>query len=256
MKVTLLGTGTSHGIPMIGCQCDVCTSKDPRDKRLRSSIFIESQGTNILIDTTPDFRQQALRANISRIDAILYTHAHKDHLAGLDDIKPFNYISRKAMPVYAEQNVIDTIKNEFDYAFKITDNSVPKLILNPITPDKTFEIGTLKIIPIRMMHDKLPVLGFRIDNLAYLTDFKQIDSTELQKTFGVKTLIIEALRLQPHPSHQSFNEALEIINIVKPQKAILTHISHKLGKHCEINNLSALPIRAGYDNEMLTLTDF
>ncbi|MDY0280180.1 MAG: MBL fold metallo-hydrolase [Salinivirgaceae bacterium] len=255
MKVTLLGTGTSHGIPMIGCHCDVCASKDPRDKRLRSSIFIETTETNILIDTTPDFRQQALKANIKRIDAILYTHAHKDHLAGLDDIKPFNYILKKAIPIYAEQNVINTIENEFDYAFKIPDNSVPKLILNPITPDKTFEIGTIKIIPIRMMHGNLPVLGFRIGDFAYLTDFKTIEQNELQKVMGVKTLIIEALRLKPHPSHQSFKEALEIIKVINPQSAILTHISHKLGKHCEIKEFSPPQIRAGYDNEMLNIPE-
>jgi phosphoribosyl 1,2-cyclic phosphate phosphodiesterase len=251
MKVTLLGTGTSHGVPMIGCSCEVCTSGDPRDKRLRTSIFIEHQGVNLLIDTTPDFRQQALRAGFKRIDAILFTHAHKDHLAGLDDIKPFNYLSKEPIPIYAEQKVLDAIKTEFEYAFVVKNNSVPKLELHPIEPDNELVFKEINIIPIRMMHDRLPVIGFRVYNFAYLTDFKTMEDKELQKVIGVDTLVIEALRIQPHPSHLSLDEALSWIEKIKPRKALLTHISHKLGKHTDIKSHTPSNVRAGYDNEVL-----
>jgi phosphoribosyl 1,2-cyclic phosphate phosphodiesterase len=255
MKITLLGTGTSHGVPMIGCNCDVCTSGDPRDKRLRTSIFIEVQGVNLLIDTTPDFRQQALRARLNRIDAVLFTHAHKDHLAGLDDIKPFNYQSREPIPIFAEQRVLDAINTEFEYAFRVKDNSVPKLELHPIIPENEFIFKNIKIIPIRMMHDQLPVLGFRIGNFAYLTDMKTMDNSELEKVVGVDTLIIEALRIHPHPSHLSLDEALQLVDKIQPRVALLTHISHKLGKHVDIKTMTPKNVCAGYDNEVVYVSE-
>ncbi|HON17594.1 MAG TPA: MBL fold metallo-hydrolase [Salinivirgaceae bacterium] len=253
MRITLLGTGTSLGVPMIGCNCHVCSSTDPRDKRLRSSVLLETDTTSILIDVSPDFRQQALRANIKKIDAILITHEHKDHIGGLDDIKPFNYLSHCPIPLFAEPNVIQIIQKDFDYAFRSSENSVPQLVIHEVNYPNNFIINDLTVIPIRLFHDQLPILGFRIGKFAYLTDFSYIEESELNKLNGLDTLIIVALRHSPHPKHLSFSQALEIISRLNPRTARLTHISHKLGCYTEIAPLCPKNIRPGFDNEMLTL---
>lgn len=253
MKITLLGTGTSTGIPLIGCNCEVCSSMDVRDKRLRSSVFIETETTNILIDISPDFRQQALLNNITKIDAVLITHAHRDHIGGLDDLKPYNYLTGKSIPVYSEPNVVQTIRTEFHYAFDKTTDSVPQLSLFEINHPISFNIKHITITPIRLFHEDLPVLGYRIGKFAYLTDFSHIDNDEVQKLLDIDLLVIAALRHKPHPKHVTFSRALEIIRLINPRMARLTHMSHTLGKHADISLKCPSNVQPGFDNEMLTI---
>lgn len=234
MKITILGSGTSQGVPVITCKCDVCLSNDNKDKRLRSSILIELENLTIVVDTGPDFRQQMLRENVQKLDAILYTHEHKDHTAGLDDVRAFNFKQKKDMPIYAEQIVQDSLKREFYYAF--SENKYPgtpslKLNLIDNTP---FKIKQHHIIPIRGLHYKLPVLGFRINNFCYITDMNDISNTELEKIKGCEVLVINGLRKEKHLSHFNLQEALEIIKISNVKIAYITHISHLLGKHIDI----------------------
>ena len=229
MKITFLGTGTSQGVPIIGCQCPVCQSINPKDKRLRSSIFIETDNGNFVIDSGPDFRQQMLRENIKQVDAIIFTHDHKDHTAGLDDIRAFNYIQKKPMEVFGEDYVLETLQREFSYVFaKKKYPGIPKMNLNTISNHK-FSINKQSIEPIRGLHFKLPVLGFKIDNFAYITDMNFISDEELQKIIGIDVLVINALRIEKHISHFNLEEALNIIEKTKVKKAYLTHISHALG---------------------------
>lgn len=235
MKLTFLGTGTSQGIPIIGCQCDCCKSTDSKDKRLRSSVYIETDKLSFNIDCGPDFRQQMLREKISKLDAILFTHDHKDHTGGLDDVRAFNYLQKKHMEVYAEPNVLDTLKKEFSYAFKENKYpGVPRINLNPIS-NKPFVISNLEIEPIRGKHMKLDVLGFRIGKLAYITDMNFISDTEMKKLENLDVLIINSLRHQKHVSHFNYEEALQIIEQTKVKRAYLTHISHALGTDKELS---------------------
>tara|TARA_R110002050_G_scaffold286088_1_gene436076 strand:- start:20920 stop:21693 length:774 start_codon:yes stop_codon:yes gene_type:complete len=234
IKVTFLGTGTSQGVPMIGCDCAVCTSTDKRDKRLRSAILVETKNVNFVVDTGPDFRYQMLRENVTKLDAVLFTHEHKDHIAGLDDVRGFNYRMKKSMEIYASEQVQIALKREFYYAFG--DNKypgVPQLNLNTIE-NKTFEIEGIPIIPIQVMHYKMPVFGYRIGNFAYITDANSITEDELKKLEGVEVMVINALRKIPHISHFSLPEALEIIERVNPKQAYLTHFSHQMGKYEEV----------------------
>ncbi len=253
MRITLLGTGTSTGVPLIGCNCEVCRSTELRNKRLRSSVFIETGTTNILIDISPDFRQQALLNNINKIDAVLITHAHRDHIGGLDDLKPYNYLTGNPIPVYSESNVIQTIRTEFHYAFNPTTDSIPQLTLFEIKYPLSFNINNITITPIRLFHENLPVLGFRIGKFAYLTDFSHIDNDELQKLLNIDLLVIAALRHKPHPKHVTFSRALEIIEAINPRMARLTHMSHTLGKHSDISLKCPPNVQPGFDNEMLTI---
>lgn len=231
-KVTFLGTGTSQGVPVISCGCWVCTSPDSRDKRLRSSVLIEKDGTVIVIDSGPDFRQQMLRANVKRLDAILLTHAHKDHINGLDDVRAFNYTSGRAVDIYAEPRVQQTIKKDFDYAFaEHKYPGVPEMELHDIAPGIPFRVKDTQILPIRGMHYKLPVVGFRIGGLAYLTDMNRIDETEIDKIRGVDTLIINALRKEHHLSHFTLDEARRISYLVAPRVTYFTHVSHQMGRY-------------------------
>jgi len=226
-----LGTGTSQGVPVIACNCEACTSTDKRDKRLRTSILIEEAGKIFVIDTSPDFRQQMLSENIKRIDAVLYTHEHRDHIAGLDDIRAYNFVQQKPMDVYAERRVAGALKYEFPYIF--SENrypGAPEIKLH-IIENQEFFIDEIKIIPIRVMHYKLPVLGFRIGDFAYITDANFIPEEEKEKLYGVKYLVINALRKEKHVSHFSLFESLEIIKELSPRKAFLTHISHQMGLH-------------------------
>jgi len=255
MKVTLLGTGTSQGVPVIACSCHVCSSTDPKDKRLRCSVLIETDNANYVIDTGPDFRQQMLRAKVQKLDAVLFTHEHKDHTAGLDDIRAFNFKQRADMEVYAHPRVQAALKLEFSYIFAETKYpGIPQVNLrniskeNPIPTDE----GDL-FIPIEVMHYKLPVLGFRINNFTYITDAKTIASEELDKIKGTEVLVINALRKEEHISHFNLDEAIDIINTINPKKAYLTHISHLFGRHEEIENELPENVYVAYDGLTLEL---
>ena len=231
MKLTFLGTGTSQGVPVIACDCSVCLSSDIRDKRLRSSVMITINNLNYLIDCGPDFRQQMLRENINDIRAILFTHEHKDHVAGMDDVRAFNFKHQKDMDVYCDQNVQKALFREFSYIF--SDNKypgVPEVNIHKINSNKSFNIDGNLFIPIEVMHYKLPVLGFRVNDLTYITDAKTISRKEIEKIKGTRVLVVNALRIREHISHFNLKEALSFINEVKPEVAYLTHVSHLMGR--------------------------
>lgn len=254
MKITVLGSGTSQGVPVIACKCDVCLSLNPKDKRLRSSILIELEKLTIVIDTGPDFRQQMLRENVEKLDAIIYTHEHKDHIAGLDDVRAFNFKQKKDMPIYAEENVQESLKREFFYAFQENKYpGTPSLTLHTIT-NRDFNIKNQTIKTIRGLHYKLPVLGFRLNNFCYITDMNKIESKELKKLEKAEILIINGLRKEKHISHFNLEEALNIIKIVKPKTAYITHISHLLGKHDTIEKELPDNVFLAYDGLQIKMT--
>lgn len=235
VKVTFLGTGTSQGVPMIACRCRVCTSTDIRDKRLRSSILIETAKTRIVIDSGPDFRQQLLRERTRKLDAVVFTHEHKDHIAGLDEIKAFNFLNKMRMPVYATQRVQTALKREFFYIFAEEKYpGIPEIDLFEFDND-VFNIGDIVLQPVNVLHYKLPVKGFRVNNFAYITDANFIPETEKEKLKNLDVLVLNTLRKEPHISHFTFEEAIAIVNELKPRKAYFTHISHQLGLHEELN---------------------
>jgi phosphoribosyl 1,2-cyclic phosphate phosphodiesterase len=253
MKVTFLGTGTSQGVPVIACKCDVCLSVDERDKRLRSSVLIEIDGFNFVIDSGPDFRQQMLRENVEKLDAIIFTHEHKDHIAGLDDIRAFNYFQKKTMDVYAEKRVEEALRMEFSYVFaKEKYPGIPEMLVHNIE-NKTFKLNNFEVIPIRAMHAKLPVLGFRIADFTYLTDANFISEEEKQKILGTNVLVIDALRHRKHLSHFNLEEALLMIEELKPQKAYLTHVSHMLGKYVDVQKTLPENVFLAYDGLKLEM---
>jgi phosphoribosyl 1,2-cyclic phosphate phosphodiesterase len=251
MKVTFLGTGTSTGNPQLLCNCPVCLSKDVKDKRLRSSILIESETGIVLIDCGPDFRQQALRAGIPRLDSVILTHEHYDHVGGLDDLRP--YCTHAEMPVYAYQRVINQLKAAMPYSF--STNPYPGVPLYNVfaVQDKPFTVSGLEVIPIRLLHHTLPVLGLRIGDLAYLTDFNHIEKEELAKLAGVKVLIIDALREDEHISHNSLPQALAIIEAVKPASSWLIHMSHEMGFHAEVDVILPEGVNLSWDGLVLTI---
>ena len=248
MKVTFLGTGTSQGVPVIGCNCKVCQSEDPRDNRLRTSILLELEDKTFIVHTGPDFRQQILRSSSKDIDAVIYTHEHRDHIAGLDDIRPINFLKQKSIDLFAEERVLENIKSTLPYAFG--DNKypgVPELRLNEIGT-QPLDIKGIQVIPIRVYHYKLPVLGFRVGDFTYITDANYIPEEEKEKIIGTKYLVINALRKKKHISHFSLSEAEEIVKEFSPRKAYITHISHQMGLHQEVNKQLPENIELAYDN--------
>lgn len=254
MKITFLGTGTSTGVPVLTCKCDVCRSLDFRDKRLRVSLLIQHQNVNIVIDTGPDFRQQALTADLTHLDAVVFTHEHKDHTAGLDDVRPFNYLQGiKNCPIYAHPRVIHQLKQEYHYAFQSNPYpGVPIIECNEID-NKPFFIKDLEFIPINVMHHKLQVFGFRIQDFTYITDANYISEEEIEKIKGSKILVINALQRQPHLSHFTLQEAIDISLKIGAEHTYFTHISHKLGLHAEVEKELPAHISLAYDGLTLSL---
>jgi phosphoribosyl 1,2-cyclic phosphate phosphodiesterase len=235
LKVTFLGTGTSQGVPVIGCTCAVCRSLDYRDKRLRTSIHIETDGQSLVIDTGPDFRQQMLRENIGRLDAVILTHAHRDHTAGLDDVRAYNFLQHQAMPVYGTAETLQQVKEDFAYIFNPDGYpGLPKLDLRTIS-EGDFTINNTTITPLPVLHLKLPVFGFRLGNFSYITDANLIPESTYAKLRDTKILVINALQKEEHVSHFNLKGAIEVVKKVNPEKAYFTHISHKMGLHAEVS---------------------
>jgi phosphoribosyl 1,2-cyclic phosphate phosphodiesterase len=254
MKIYFLGTGTSQGIPVIGSHHSVCQSNDSRDKRLRVSVWVQVGDNSILIDCGPDFRQQMLLSKCQKIDAILFTHEHSDHTAGLDDIRPFNF-KQGEIPVFGHKRVLENLKKRFDYIFE-TENKypgAPSVQINEVINNIPFLIEKSQVIPINVWHGNLQVFGYRIQDFAYLTDVKTIDIEEVTKLKGLKVLVINALREEPHHSHFSLQDALDFVTLVQPERAYLTHISHLLGFHEEVQKRLPQNVFLAYDNLEITI---
>lgn len=248
MRVTFLGTGTSQGVPVINCQCVVCSSMDYRDKRLRSSIHIEANGKSFIIDSGPDFRQQVLSNQITQLDALIFTHQHKDHIAGMDDVRGFNFSQQKDMPVFATHEVIQQLKQEFAYVFAADSYpGVPRVHVHEIE-NKPFEAEGVTFTPIEVLHYKLPVFGYRVQNFTYITDAKSVAEEEKEKMKGTEVLVLNALQHKQHLSHFTLEESLELIEEIRPRQAYLTHISHNLGTHQEVNHLLPPHVKLAYDS--------
>lgn len=248
-----MGTGTSSGVPMIGCDCAVCTSSDKKDNRLRSSILVQSAQTAVAVDAGPDFRYQMLRAGVKKLDAVIFTHSHKDHVAGLDDVRGFNYFSGKSMPIYGNEMTLEVIIREFPYAF--TEKKypgAPNINLNTINGE-SFTVGDLVITPIPVWHLHMPVLGFRFGKITYITDANRIEESSREKIRGSEIVVLNALRKEKHISHFSLGEAVEVLQDIRPENAFLTHISHQLGKHSDISMELPHGIQLAYDGLTLNI---
>ncbi len=253
MNITLLGTGTSQGVPVIACECLVCNSKNPKDNRLRSSVMIEVDGQTIVIDTGPDFRQQMLREKVNNVDAVLFTHHHKDHVAGMDDVRAFNHKWKKDMQVFCNDLTAEVLKKEFPYVFSEKKYpGVPNVNINLFT-NNVFNINNTSIIPIKAQHYLLPVYGFRIYDFIYLTDVSEISELEKEKMKDADLIILDALRHKPHISHFNLEQAVELLQYLKPRKALLTHISHYMGLHDDVNSTLPDNINLGFDGQLVTL---
>lgn len=251
--ITFLGTGTSSGVPMIACPCSVCASPDARDKRLRSSVLVETASTTIVIDTTPDFRYQMLRADVRKLDGVVITHSHKDHIAGMDDVRAFNYFMKRAMPVYSNDASEEVIMREFPYAFADKKYpGVPEIELITIGMEP-FTIGDITLRPIMVWHMKMPVWGFRIGDFTYITDANRIDEVEKEKIIGSKVLVLNALRKEKHISHFNLEEAIKLVQELNVPTAYFTHISHQLGTHEEVSATLPEGIHLAYDGLKITV---
>jgi len=253
LKVTFLGTGTSQGVPVIGCDCEVCRSLDYRDKRLRVSVFIEVDGKNLVIDTGPDFRQQMLRERVKNLDAVLFTHSHKDHIAGLDDVRAFNFLQKKGMPIYGTSHTFEQVRREYYYAFDGEKYpGIPVLNLHEITGAE-FSIDGIKITPLPVMHMKMPVLGFRIGDFSYITDANFIPEETFEKLKGTKVLVLNALQKDSHVSHFTLEEAIVQAKKISAEKTFFTHISHKMGLHQQVSKELPEGIALAHDGLSVTL---
>jgi len=253
LRITFLGTGTSQGVPVIGCGCSTCRSEDPRDQRLRSSILIRENDFTLVVDTGPDFRQQMLRAGVDSLDAVLFTHEHRDHIAGLDDIRAFNFIQDQSMDIYTEKRVLKALKKAFPYVFvEKKYPGVPRVHVHLISTDP-FRVGPVAVIPVRMLHYKLPVLGFRFGDFAYLTDGSHIAEAEKKKLQGLKYLVVNALRREEHISHFNLSQAVELIESLGPERGYLTHISHQLEPVAQLEKELPSNIAVAYDGLVLDL---
>jgi len=247
LKIKFLGTGTSQGIPVIGCDCQICKSKNKKDKRLRSSVYINYKKQKFVIDTGPDFRQQVLTNNIKKIDFVLYTHAHRDHTSGIDELRSFNFIQKKSITAFGNKNLIKQLKNDFSYIFSgLKYPGLPKIDLKTISTSFVFK--NLNIKPIKVLHHKLEILGYRIKDFTYITDANKISNIELKKIKGSKVLVLNCLQINKHISHFNLQEAIDIVKNLKIKKAYFTHISHNLGRHVLINKLLPKNISLAYDN--------
>ena len=253
LKVTFLGTGTSQGIPVIGSNHPVCLSTDSKDKRLRVSVLVEWDDNTYVVDCGPDFRQQMLTNKVTKIDGILFTHEHSDHVAGLDDIRPF-FFNQGDIPIYAHKRVLDTLKQRFEYIF-VTENKYPGApsVKEIEIENKPFVIEGLTVMPINVYHNRVQVFGFRFKDFAYLTDVKTVEDEEMEKLKGVKVLVVNALRIKPHHSHFNLEEALQFIEKIKPELAYLTHISQYLGFHEEVQQMLPQNVFLAYDNLVISI---
>jgi phosphoribosyl 1,2-cyclic phosphate phosphodiesterase len=248
VKITFLGTGTSQGVPVIACECATCRSTDPHDNRLRTSLLLETGDVTLLFDAGPDFRQQMLREKVKKLDAIIITHEHKDHIAGMDDVRAFNYKSQDAIDIYAEERVQKTIRREFSYVFSEHQYpGIPKMRLNTIN-DFNFIIKGIEITPIRVRHMNLEIYGFRVGNFAYITDASYIPESSKEKLFGVKYFVINALRKEKHISHFNLREAIDVIREISPKRAFITHISHQMGLAKDVTPELPAGIALAYDS--------
>lgn len=248
-----MGTGTSSGVPMIACDCLVCNSPDKKDKRLRSSILVQSAATTLVVDTGPDFRYQMLRAKVKNLDAVLFTHPHKDHLAGLDDVRAFNYLLQRPIDVYADSLTEEAVRRDFYYAFTDTKYpGIPELNMHTINMEP-FVVGDIPVIPVQVWHMRMPVLGFRFGDFTYITDANRIDAAEREKIKGSQVLVLNALRREKHISHFTLDEAVEVIRELGIPQAYLTHISHQLGLHAEVEASLPAGIHLAYDGLQLQM---
>ncbi|WP_423127184.1 MBL fold metallo-hydrolase [Gaoshiqia sp. Z1-71] len=253
ISLEFLGTGTSQGVPVVACDCPVCLSANEKDKRLRSSVLIEVNGLKLVIDAGPDFRQQMLRVGLRQLDAILLTHEHTDHIFGLDDIRAFNWVQRHPTDIYAEERVQEAIRRVFSYVFASNRYpGIPQMALH-LVENRAFRIKSLEVLPIRGFHHLLPVFGFRIGRMAYLTDVNSLESGEKDKLFGLEVLVVNALRIERHVSHYNLEEALNLIDEVKPRKAYLTHLSHQLGLYDEVQRQLPKHVFLAYDGLRLEI---
>lgn len=253
MEITFLGTGTSGGVPLIGCQCEVCKSADPLDKRLRTSLLIKTHGLNIVIDCGPDFRQQMLREDVRHLDALLMTHQHKDHTGGLDDIRSFNFINKKAVDIYCDAETEAGIREQYSYVFKDTDYPyLPRMKFIRVN-DQPFKIGEVDVMPIEVMHASMPVKGYRFGHFTYITDAKTISAEEKAKIKGTRVLVVNALRPEAHYSHFNIEEALALVEEIKPEITYLIHMSHQFGFHADMEKKLPAEVKPAYDGLKISI---
>ncbi len=253
MIVTFLGTGTSQGVPVIACECEVCRSLDFRDKRLRVSVHLQIGDKSLVIDSGPDFRQQVLRERINTLDALLFTHEHKDHTAGMDDIRAYNFFQGKAIPVYGRPTVLEQLQREYAYVFSEHQYpGIPRVQLQPIG-NEPFVVEGIEVIPVEVLHYRLPVYGFRIGDFTYITDANYIADGELEKVKGSRVIVLNALRREPHISHFTLDQAVELLRDLQPEKGFLTHISHQMGRHAEVDKLLPPNVHLAFDGLKIEL---